>query len=201
MPVDEATRFEQLHDHYKDTFSYIQSSETRRNRLFLTTLGLSCLLVLRALSPDVTGQAIAAVLTKRFDLPMINITVFGSALWIVLLYTIVRYFQAAASIERCYPYLHSLEDLLSIEYTGKAFTREGKAYLDDYPRFSKWVTFLYTILFPVLLLLAVGISIGLDLCREGSSIGPFFNSAVGIMIEVSVVLYLQLVHEQHKKQK
>jgi len=202
MPIDDATRFEQLHDHYKETFSCVQSAIAQRDRFFLTTLGSAVLLVFRALSPQATAQNIAAFLTTKFEFPQVDVSVFGSALWFVLLYSTIRYLQFTVQVERRYPYLHAIENILSEAYAGGiAFTREGKAYLDKYPKFSKWVSFLYGLAFPALLLFAVLISMALDLSRELLPAARIFNLFIGLMLVTSVGLYLLLHWEKKRAEK
>jgi hypothetical protein len=168
----------------------------------LVTLGATVLLVFRALSPQVTAKNIAAFLNTKFGFPEIDVSVFGSALWFVLFYSTIRYLQFTVQIERRYPYLHALEDLLSQTYADDvAFTREGKAYLDKYPKFSNWVSFLYGLAFPILLLLAVLVSMALDLSRELSMAARGFNFVIGVMLVTSVGLYLLLHWEKRRTQR
>jgi hypothetical protein len=94
------------------------------------------------------------------------------------------------NLEKQYNYVHDLEGELAKEYDDKAFTREGKSYLKDYPKFSEWLHIVYRTIFPILLLTAVTIKIVSDWEIKGSSNAPLiFNSAIYLMLVISTVLY------------
>lgn len=99
-------------------------------------------------------------------------------------------------IERQYDYIHHLEELLNSKYAGsRAFTREGKAYLNEYPMFSSWVWFLYTAAFPLIVLLCITIRIQGELSRFdvlGLSLVP--SIACYLLVGVSTILYIGKLH-------
>ncbi|MCK4796830.1 MAG: hypothetical protein KAT05_05570 [Spirochaetes bacterium] len=147
-------------------------------------------------SPTDSGKAISQFVTNELELEdSIDISFIGSIIWFLLLSFVVRYFQTVVFIERQYKYIHRLEDQLSPFYNNDAFTREGKSYLSNYPLFSKWVSILYTIIFPVLLLGVISTKIITEInnITNGFQL-VYINIIIFICIFMSTVLYLLLVH-------
>lgn len=192
----EDVKLQLLHDHYKDTFFYIQKYIKLRDRLFLFILIVATLMLFHIYSPSESGEAVSQFITKKLELkPPIDITFIGSIIWFGLLSLVVRYFQAVVHIERQYKYIHQIEEQLSVEYANKAFIREGKSYLNDYPLFSSWAWILYTIVFPALLIVLVIVKIVGEICQAGSiSLLISVNVAIALFIVLSTLFYLLLVH-------
>ena len=117
----------------------------------------------------------------------------------MLLSVVIKYFQSVVFIERQYTYLHSLEDNLSSEYNGQAFTREGKSYLSNYPAFLNWASFLYTMLFPAILAVVTTSKIVSEYRQYGySEVLLWFNVLIYIFIMISLGLYLYGIHFKPK---
>ena len=94
-----------------------------------------------------------------------------------------------------YKYIHQLEEQVSQEYSGKAFTREGISYLKNYPIYLTWASFMYTIFFPILLVLIIITKIYYEFKIEGyKSILCLFDSLIFLFILISTVLYLVVLH-------
>jgi hypothetical protein len=195
MPSEE-TKFQILHDHYKDTFAHIQDFLKLRDRFFFLILIVVTLMLFQIYSPAESGVTISEFVAKQLELKNpIDISFVGSILWFGLLGLVIRYFQTVVHLEKLYEYIHKLEEQISPNYDNKAFTREGKFYLSDYPLFSKWTSILYTIIFPVLLLIVVFVKIiGEFSHSEHVSFLLFFNIAVFLCILISTIFYLLLVH-------
>ena len=192
----EDAKLQLLHDHYKDTFFYIQEYIKLRDRLFLFILIVVTFMLFQLYSPVSAGEAVSHFITKKLELKSpIDITFIGSIIWFGLLSLVVRYFQTVVHIERQYKYIHQIEEQLSSEYANKVFTREGKAYLNDYPVFSSWAWILYTIVFPALLGALVIFKINREIWQAGSiSLLISVNSAIALFIVLSILFYLLLVH-------
>lgn len=185
-----------LHDHYKDTFSHIQQYLKLRDKLFLLILGIITLMLFQVYSPAQSGEAVSQFITKHLELKSpIDIEFFSSLIWFALLSLVVRYFQTVVHIERQYSYIHNLEDILSPYFENKAFTREGKAYLTNYPLFSNWAWILYTVIFPILLSIVVVVKIvGEIQSVERISWLLGINISIFLCVVISTLLYLLLVH-------
>jgi len=192
----EDAKLQILHDHYKDTFFYIQEHIKLRDRLFLFILLVVTFMLFQLYSPVSAGEAVSHFITKKLELKSpIDITFIGSIIWFGLLSLVVRYFQTVVHIERQYKYIHQIEEQLSSEYANKVFTREGKAYLNDYPLFSRWAWILYTIVFPALLVALVIFKINREIWQAGSiSLLISVNSAIALFIVLSILFYLLSVH-------
>lgn len=197
MPtLSDDKKIELLNDHYKDTFVYLKETLRLRDRLFVFILLTITLLFFQLYSPDEAGTVIEAFIKKNLELEdAISIAFVGTVIWFALLAFVMRYFQTVIFIERQYKYIHRLEDQLSSHYDDKAFTREGKSYLKNYPLFSNWAYYLYTMIFPILLIVVVvGKMINEYLFASGISFLLVFNSVIALGILISTMLYLRMVH-------
>jgi hypothetical protein len=107
-----------------------------------------------------------------------------------------RYYQTVIQIERQYDYIHHLEEIIGSRFTGtRAFTREGKSYLNEYPLFSNWIWLLYTLAFPLIILLCITIRIYGELanCEKlGVALVPSFVSY--LLVGTSTILYIGKLH-------
>jgi len=185
-----------LHDHYKETFGHIQSYLKLRDRLFAYLLLTVTVMLFQMYSPTGSTEAISELLTKKLELKTpIDVSFLSSVVWFVLLSLVVRYFQTVVHVERQYDYIHKIEDELSTEYGRKAFTREGKSYLENYPLFSSWAWVLYTIVFPLLLSIVVVTKIVGEIRQsDGITVLLSINAVVALGILLSCSLYALLVH-------
>jgi hypothetical protein len=193
--LTEDAKLQILHDHYKDTFSLLREYTRSRGRVLLFILVVVTLMLFQVASPKDAEIAMSEFVVKRLDLKSpIDISFVGSVIWFSLLCLAIRYFQTVVLIERQYRYIHRLEDQLSPTYDGKAFTREGKSYLSNYPLFSSWADKLYKIVFPALLLFVVAIKMFGEWHYGYLSVTLIFNSLMALLILVSTILYLLLIH-------
>lgn len=191
-----------LYDHYKDTCSIVGLAINRRDRLMMYVIVALALFAFQAFFPSVTSQTLDGVINLKLGLDVqSNLSAIGSALWFLLLIFTLRYFQTSVFIERQYKYLHQIEDKLNKEIEDGFITREGKGYLSKYPVFSDWMWILYTLVFPLLLF-------GISLMKIASewvnatdhlSLTLLLNSAVAILLAVSIVLYLGMLHFKNKE--
>ena len=141
-----------LSEHYSHTFDFLQTHLKKRDSLFMWALLILAVMLFQIYTPSEASNLIAQLIEKKLEIKtQINLLYIQSIIWFFLLAIVVKYFQSLAFIERQYSYLHSLENLLSSEYEGTAFTREGKSYLNNYSYFLHWTSFLYTMLFPAML--------------------------------------------------
>lgn len=190
------SQFEVLYDHYKDSFGNIQKCVKFRDRLFLLILIVITLMLFQVFSPKDAGDLISQYIGKNLGLTgPINISFIGSVIWFSMLALAIRYFQTVVHIERQYSYVHQLEDDLNQIYGNKIFTREGKAYLENYPLFSSWAWLLYTIIFPLLLIFIAWVKINSEWQQQIANQGlAIIDTAIFGSIVISTGLYLLLVH-------
>lgn len=192
----ENSKLELLHDHYKETFAYIQDYLKLRDKLFFFILFVITIMLFQIYSPLESGKAVSQFICKKIDMEApVDVTFVSSIVWFALLSLVVRYFQTVVHIERQYIYIHQIEKLLSAQYDNKVFTREGKSYLKNYPAFSCWAWILYTIIFPALLIIVVVAKIICDIRQTGTiALLQSVNIAIAMCIIVSTLLCLRLVH-------
>ena len=199
--ADEDTKLEVLYDHYKDSFGFLQHYRKERDWLFVLLVVALILMLFQLSAPSQSGQAISEAASTWLGLASrIDISFLGSVIWLALLGLLLRYCQTVVTMERQYKYIHALEELLSGEYASKAFTREGKSYLADYPLLSRWASFFYTLVFPVLLLAVASARIAQELAgsRVLSAVLAF-DAIAYLAVLTSAVLYLISIHRPKEK--
>jgi hypothetical protein len=189
-------KHEILNDHYKDTFFQLREHLKLRDALFLGVLIIAALLFYQLYLPKEAGDAISKVVSTKLKLEnTINVNFIGSVIWFALLGLTIRYFQTVVYIERLYSYIHKIEDQLCLCYDSKAFTRESKSYLENYPMFSTWTWALYTIVFPILLIIVASIKILFEVLSSSDAFTLLvFDLFIWGCIVISILLYLSVVH-------
>lgn len=190
-----------LSEHYTHTFDFLKSHLSKRDRLFIGVLLLIIIMLFQIYTPNEASSMITRLISDKLNLKThINFLYIQSVIWFVLLAIVIKYFQSVVFIERQYSYIHALENILSSQYSDGAFTREGNAYLRDYPVFLNWTSFLYTILFPAILLVVVTSKIIIEYKQYGyAEILIWFNALIYIFVFISIALYLYVIHYKKKK--
>lgn len=192
----EGTRLEQACSHYKDTYEVQLGTLRQRDILFYVLLAATAAFSLQATSPETANSALTEYIAKSVGIKVSKDSrLLDSMLWFLLLGTSTRYFQLNVQIERRYDYIHGLESYLN-EYFPRSpvFTREGISYLGNYPLFSNWIWFLYTIAFPFLLLAAITIKIHLQLSATLQPSSIAFDMSCYILVSISTALYFIWMH-------
>jgi hypothetical protein len=189
--------FSNLCSHYKDTYEIHLASVKQRDTLFYALLLILALFSLQVASADLVNSAISSYANNQLDISIDkNSNLFGTLLWLLLFGFSSRYYQTVIQIERQYDYIYHLEEIVSGRYAGtRAFTREGKSYLGDYPLFSNWMWLLYTLAFPLIILLCIWIRIHGELANYetlGLSLVPSFVSY--LLVGTSTILYIGKLH-------
>jgi hypothetical protein len=166
--------------------------------LFYALLVITAFFSLQITSIEFVNGIITDYLTKEIGITISkDSNLISTLLWFLLFGISTKYFQVTTQIERQYNYLHVLEKELATYYpeTG-IFTREGESYLKGYPIFSNWLWFLYTIAFPLLLLLAISIRLKSEI-YIGIAINIYHfipNFICCALIYISTTLYLWKIH-------
>jgi len=149
-----------LHDHYKESFLYIRDREKQRDRLFVLIIALIGILFLEIQYAEIFPNIFKNINLKFFnlDLSTMPIFVFLSITWTYLFILVLKYCQIAIGIERQYEYLHMLEKKISNIFDDKEiYRREGRAYLKNYPIFSKFTCIFYVWIFPIIVTLSTAL--------------------------------------------
>lgn len=198
-PSDD-TRLEVLHDHYKETCERITGFIESRERLFLSIVTLCAIMLFQMYSPENSSRMFTDFIAKNIGLTEgIDLTFVGSIIWFILLGTFIKYCQRIVLLERQYDYLHGLEaEISSTYFNNVTYQREGKAYLKDYPKFSKWASFLYTAIFPLILFIVVSGKIWTEIVRASIPLLTLFNILMFAMLIYSLAMYLPGIHRRRE---
>jgi hypothetical protein len=187
----EDTKLEVLNSHYQDTQRIIEKAIRNRDRSFLLILVFLTIMAFQFFSPEQSGSVLTQAVEKQLNITAaISINYISSLIWFGLFAIAINYFQTVINLEKQYNYIHTLENELSKKYKGKAFTREGKSYLKNYPKFSKWLHIVYRVIFPALLIIAVAIKVVSEWIQSCTlSIPMLLNSTIFVFIVISTALY------------
>jgi hypothetical protein len=191
--MSDSPRLEVLHDHYKESFSYIREREKERDRLFLILIALFALLALEIQYPINFKGAVGTLsfLGIELNVDALPLPAFLTATWVTVLVITLRYCQASTNVERQYKYLHMLEDKISAELQDdELYRREGKAYKRDESPFRWWVRRFYVVVLPVIAIIATGALLYEEWTRlEYPLVGKLIDLVSASGVAVSIVLY------------
>jgi len=198
-------RAELLLDHYKDTFQHILYHWKIRNRLFVYVLILLAVIALDTYQPGMLSELVNAYIAKTLESAgqgalALDFAVIRSAAWFLLLSLVIQYYQRSINVDRQYMYIANLEEQICDIMGGDFVTREGKAYSSitgvfkrgekgKRPLFLRAVGPLYTLFFPLILIIFVGFK----LVREElppKQITDWFNIVIGLVIVLYNVFYV-----------
>lgn len=191
----ENEKLEILYDHYKETYSLITTFNKLRDKLFIYLL-ISLTFMFLQIDSVNTVNNIGVKLAEKFlgvSLVLSPTFILGM-FWFVTLSLVIRYAQTLVYIEKQYDYIHNLESTIDKDFgDSKIFSREGHSYLNNYPKFSKWVWILYTIIFPIILFLVLSYKIYMEY-TGAITLSYSINCVMCGMIFISLFLYLKLIH-------
>lgn len=187
---------EVYYDHYKDTFSFLRDYIKERDRYFLYTL-----IILFIILFQVNNQIVIKDIVQHYvssDLgsnASIDFNYINSLVLFVFLSVIVRYFQSNILIQRQYAYIHLVEEKLTayIQESNCSITREGKSYLDGYPKVSYFIHRIYTVVFPVLLCIVLMIKIYDESLNDNKAF-RIINFLICFTTFSITVLYVSWIH-------
>ncbi len=197
-------KVEILYDHYKDSFEHQKKNLMRRNYYSLICLGIIFLFAFQIQNSEQTTLMADELIKKnifdiKIDFIYINNILTFSFLWIIILY-----YQIVILIEKQYDYLHNLEESISKEIAPYKITREGKTYLDNYPKLSSLIHFIYTIIFPILICVVAFSKLKFEYnsISEPFKNGHFLLNALFLFtVLISTFLYLSHIHFNDFKKK
>jgi len=146
-----------LHDHYKETFSRIKEVESSRDKTFIWLIALFSALILQISYPIAVGKAIGkiSIFGTELNISVLPLPAILDVTWLLTLVIGLKYCQNVTFVNRQYPYLHSLEDVISPELGGgDLYRREGHVYLKDFPIVLDIAWFFYGFFFPITIMSA-----------------------------------------------
>ncbi len=197
--VSADTRINILNDHYKETNLKMVDNIKSRDRTFSYMLIVLAVMSFQLFSPKMSDSLINQLIHSKLNINVsFSFNYISSLIWFALLAVSIRYFQAVINLEKLFNYVHKIESEIA-EGVGDVFSREGKAYLKNFPMFSEWMHILYRLVFPILLLIAVTIKIVSEWRLKDPSIFPLFlNTSIYLMIIISTVLYIYSLAKTEK---
>lgn len=182
-----------LHDHYKESFLYIRDREKHRDRLFLLIIALIGILFLEIQYVEIFPNIFKNINLESFnlDLSTVPIFVFLSITWTYLFILVLKYCQIAISIERQYEYLHILEKKISNIFNDKEiYSREGRAYIKNYPIFSEFAWIFYVLIFPIIVMLSTALLLYFEWNMENTVYYHLiYDSLLVLGVALSFILY------------
>ena len=191
-----------LYDHYKDSYSLITKAEKKREFLFLISLILSIFIVLQVGEPKLVLNLSEGFFKNKIgEKVTLNLNTVFSGLEFMWLWVLMMYYQQNVSIDRQYNYLHSIEERLS---ESVKIEREGRSYLTKYPWFL-WLVFrVYTIVFPISILVVAILKWKHELAvLINTDKGYFIFDTVVLSLVVTITIrYMSWIHfKDFKKQE
>ena len=194
----EEKELEIYYDHYKDSFSYVRTYLKQRDKYFFYSVIALSLLFINFFLPNDFEIISKSLIEKNIGLKEFNnYKLIDSLLLFCISIFNIKYFQVNLLIERQYKYIHHIEKKLSNKLDDFNIFREGKAYLNLYPLFSSLIHRIYTIVFPILLILLIYIRwyANLMLTKNFELFSFFsFDTLVSLIIEILTILYLIWLH-------
>lgn len=193
----EEKKLEILYDHYKDTFENIKKYLERRNLYTLSSIVLVGFLSIELTSPNTTSEVSSVLIKEKMGDVKIDYSLVSSVVLFVLMWSVLLYYQINFLIEKMYAYLHKVEGDLSKHLNPIEISREGKNYLNNYPILSSVAHRIYTIFFPIsIIIVSISKWIG-----ERNRIGAewknghfFFDTSILFIIVLISMLYLSNRH-------
>lgn len=198
----EEKKIELYYDHYKDTFENIKIYIQRRNYFTIIILCLTIFLSFQITNPEKSIEISNELVKKNVGEVIIDFKYISSILLFALLWVVIMYYQIIFVIEKHYSYIHEIEEKLSKELTPFEIRREGKNYLDHYPWLSIVVDRIYTVVFPIALILIALIKwISVFKTMKCFDLSFFIDSVFLFGIVLTSILYILNRHFNDFKKK
>lgn len=189
--MDDA-KLELLHDHHKDSFSRIRERESQRDRLFLVLVGLYALLTIQIQYPLDFNTTIDTITPFGVEISVESLPFAAllSATWLFTAAIALRYFTTSTNIERQYDYLHKIEEAMSPEFEGDIYRRESREYTERYPLLQSVAWRSYTLLFPIVALLATSFLLAEELRNlDYFALNKVLDSVIAVYLLMLVLAY------------
>jgi ABC-type multidrug transport system fused ATPase/permease subunit len=200
LEPSEDAKFEAIYNHYVDSVGVVRSQTAQRDRLLAITILILAVMSFQIFLPQESGSILSEFVQKKLDVDQgINLAFLGTVLWFALLSTTLRYFQTVVYIERQYAYIHQVEEQISEHFPRPLFTREGHSYLQNYPLFANWAWSLYTIAFPLGLVLAVVWKLIGEITTTPRISWPALIADFSLCVMILISTSLYMLHIHHKK--
>lgn len=190
---------ELLYDHYKETVKASTDIQAKRNTLFVYVCVFELLNFVMLLFPQVISSALSSFFLESYNISLGELLgLFPTAIWLVTVYILVRYYQTTIYVERQYPYIEVIEAEIARETRLSCFDRESKAYLSNYPMVLDLIHIFYTWIIPILLQVINTIKIILEWRVAGGTAVTWANTVIYIFLLTLTILFLSFLHSPAK---
>ena len=191
---------ELLYDHYKETYSLVKTRLDERNKLFILTIFMLCILSLFMVNPESLITTLSKWLADNYHLEInMEISIIQSLIWFVVLYFTIRYYQTTTYIERLYAYIHKLEKTIS-EFSGQPFTRESQSYLDEYPMLLDFISIIYRVIFPIIYSIILIVKIITEFQSGFLNLCLLLDFIVAFCCFLLTLFYFYFLHKDYVKE-
>ncbi len=148
-------KVELFYDHYKDTFENQKLYLKKRNYLTIILLLFIATFAFQISNPQQTTKLSSVIIKKNVGDIEINFDYINNILLFGLFWVVLMYYQTNIHIEKTYKYLHKIEEQLTKNILPFDICREGKMYLNNYPKLFTFAHYIYTIIFPLTLIVVI----------------------------------------------
>lgn len=196
--IKDELKYSTIYDHYKETVAYLKKDLEKRDKITLYILVLFSIYFIVEFKPsDSVMVANTFIKNKAGFLLNLNYDILSTLVLVLILGTIIKYFQMCLNIEKQYDYIHNLEDKLNALSDEKLITREGYSYLKEYPLLSALIHRIYTFFLPLLIIVAMIIKTYM-IIKTGLSILTVINITIGFLIILCTILYWLFIYRANK---
>lgn len=186
-----------IYDHYKSTMSIIVNAEKKRGLLFIYITLLELVNFLFLIYPNELVSSINNYITSQYGFEVnISVMIIQSAMWIIIVYTMVRYYQTNIHIEKQYKYLHLLESRIGDDLSITYFNRESGHYLNNFTKITDIFYVFYTWVIPILFILINIIKIYCEINSQMPLSSLWFDIICCIFVSYLSILYLYMLHRK-----
>jgi hypothetical protein len=188
-----------IYDHYKETMQLSLNMQKRRGTLFVVFCIFEILNFSMLLFPEKITASISQYILSQYNIKFdFSIAILQSAIWIVLSYIMIRYYQTNIYIERQYKYIAILEDKISIMLKEPCFKRESDNYLEKYPIVLDLISVFYTWIIPLLIIVINVGKLSMEFRTTSNLWSAIFDTLCCGFTVVLTIMYLVMMHPRYK---
>lgn len=188
-----------IYDHYKETMQLSLNMQKRRGTLSVVFCIFEILNFSMLLFPEKITASISQYILSQYNIKFdFSIAILQSAIWIVLSYIMIRYYQTNIYIERQYKYIAILEDKISIMLKEPCFKRESDNYLEKYPIVLDLISVFYTWIIPLLIIVINVGKLSMEFRTTSNLWSAIFDTLCCGFTVVLTIMYLVMMHPRYK---
>ncbi len=181
-----------LYDHYKETCTISRENEKTRNKLFIIVCVIIGLLFMFSYDNNSVVGLIQSWFKGNYNCDLLfSSNIIQAVLWIVLLFSTLRYLGLNINLDRSYSYIHQLEERINKISSNPIITREGESYLRNYPVLNNITYYMYRVVIPIIYNFVIIYKLKLEyIAQQEISIFVIFQTIIGILCIALLLTYL-----------